>query len=347
MESRPKEVHVINRMELPFGGSENRSIELTNLCSSVTNSYLWSEYPGDPQFYRKAGVRMIRPWHLQFPRFGHLMFVGTYYWVGNWLRYSFPKNIVIVHNMPEQDMLWTFLKRLKEIGPRCPISIAYTSKWISDQIGLPGRVFPSPIDIKRFQPSRATEHRPFTIGRLSRDRIEKHHKEDIDLYKDLAKTGVKIRIMGGISLEPYLRGIDGIELLPAGAEFAEDFLKSLDVFYYRTTPEWFEPFGRVVAEAMACGLPVVCGENGGYGEIIKHTVSGYLFSSSDEAYSLLCNLRYDFATREAVGKNARLVIENIYSNSALAEQINFVLSGDPTFDISSIFKPNNKWGISI
>lgn len=41
-------------------------------------------------------------------------------------------------------------------------------------------------------------------------------------------------------------------------------------------PSWEEPFGRVVAEAMACGTPVVATNRGGPAEIIDDRVDGFL-----------------------------------------------------------------------
>src|SRR5829696_9213745 len=36
-----------------------------------------------------------------------------------------------------------------------------------------------------------------------------------------------------------------------------DFLRSIDVFVYYHHPNWIEAFGRVIAEAMASGLPTI------------------------------------------------------------------------------------------
>ena len=41
-------------------------------------------------------------------------------------------------------------------------------------------------------------------------------------------------------------------------------------------PSQFEPFGRVVIEAMACGRPVIGTRDGGIPEIIEHGKTGYL-----------------------------------------------------------------------
>jgi glycosyltransferase involved in cell wall biosynthesis len=45
---------------------------------------------------------------------------------------------------------------------------------------------------------------------------------------------------------------------------------------------WQEPFGLVVAEAMACGLPVIASNIGGPAEIITNEINGLLFEAGDE-----------------------------------------------------------------
>jgi glycosyltransferase involved in cell wall biosynthesis len=47
-------------------------------------------------------------------------------------------------------------------------------------------------------------------------------------------------------------------------------------------PQWEEPFGLAVAEAMAAGTPVLAYPRGSMPELVKHGESGYLLSTEDE-----------------------------------------------------------------
>ena len=46
--------------------------------------------------------------------------------------------------------------------------------------------------------------------------------------------------------------------------------------------QWNEPFGLVMAEAMACGTPVLALPGGSVAEVVKNDVSGYVCASVDE-----------------------------------------------------------------
>lgn len=80
----------------------------------------------------------------------------------------------------------------------------------------------------------------------------------------MISAGCTVRIMGGTVLRNWIPNpTPGLELLPLCRENSATFLRGLDCFLYRTHDNWFETFGRVVFEAMACGLPVVAHRRGG------------------------------------------------------------------------------------
>jgi glycosyltransferase involved in cell wall biosynthesis len=146
---------------------------------------------------------------------------------------------------------------------------------------------------------------------MSRDVDFKHHADDPAFYGRLVEDGCDVRLLGGTVLAP--RCGPGVTLLPVGAEEAADYLRSIDCFYYRTAPHWFETYGRVVFEAMASGLPVVCERRGGYREHMTDGRDAFLFDTPGQARAILQRLKDDAELRVAVGREARATVLRMYA----------------------------------
>jgi glycosyltransferase involved in cell wall biosynthesis len=205
-------------------------------------------------------------------------------------------------------------------------------------VGLPGRIARSLMDLQPFlavaearfsapaaappPPGRPT--RRFTVGRVSRDAPDKHHPDDPGLYRMLASRGLRVRIMGGTCLAAALAGVEGVELLPAGAEAAPDFYRSLDAFFYRTGTST-EAYGRVVVEAMAAGLPVVAHEHGGYAEVMRDGVSGFLIRSQEDAYDAVMALQASRALCLQAGQAAVRQAVEVHGPQATERDLAFYL----------------------
>jgi UDP-glucose:(heptosyl)LPS alpha-1,3-glucosyltransferase len=76
-------------------------------------------------------------------------------------------------------------------------------------------------------------------------------------------------------------------------------------------PAWYEPFGNVILEAMACGLGVICSKNCGVAELISTGKEGYTLQYDDEAQLLdYLHICLDAEHRNALGKAARKTAEH-------------------------------------
>ena len=88
----------------------------------------------------------------------------------------------------------------------------------------------------------------------------------------------------------------------------EKWFSMADFFIF---PTLYEPFGMVISEAMATGLPVITSRSAGAAELITDRVSGLLIQdswNSDEIASAVDEIANDVLKREAIGRNAREVV---------------------------------------
>jgi glycosyltransferase involved in cell wall biosynthesis len=278
-------------------------------------------------FVKQHDVQLIDEKSGRFPRGGTLVIVGVYFRLGKWYAQAGLRRTVLLYNTPEPPSLLSRLQELNVSGaPR--VELLYPSDAVKRSTGLPGFFEPSPINTDLFCPldhHREANRDSFVVGRLSRDEQFKFHSEAPSFYRQLAAEGVRVRLMGGTHLRAVLGHNPGIELLAACAEPARDFLRALDCFIYRTAPYWFEPWGRVVTEAMAVGLPVVVHANGGYAQIIRHAENGFLFHRDDDALRIIRELRDAPELRKRIGQAARQTVVSLCSEQGFAPFIDFYL----------------------
>ncbi|MBE9536797.1 MAG: glycosyltransferase, partial [Proteobacteria bacterium] len=128
------------------------------------------------------------------------------------------------------------------------------------------------------------------FGRIHPD---KGAKEAIEI----ARRSKSRLIMAGIvqdeiyyerEVEPHLNG-DGITYVGSvGPEKRDALLKDASALLHPINFD--EPFGLSVAEAMACGTPVIAFNRGSMPELIQDGVNGYLVSTVEEAVSAVGRL---------------------------------------------------------
>ncbi|MFT5960197.1 MAG: glycosyltransferase involved in cell wall biosynthesis, partial [Burkholderiaceae bacterium] len=273
-------------------------------------------------------ISRIAPCRGQLPDGGNYVFFGAHWRNRLWPSLvTPPRRLIYVFNTFHPKVL-TLTARGPALRRWPRTEYVLISAFQKKLLQIDGEVQPSPIDIARFRPRDASAGQParavlpLVVGRLSRDTEDKHAPQDLGLYRALLGAGWQVRLQGATILQKQLPSDPALQLTPEGLVDAVDFLQSLDVFYYRTGAH-VETFGRVVFEAMACGLPVVCHRHGGYADHIRHGENGFLFDTTEQAAAILKQLAEAPSLRALVGANARRTVEDMFSPSALQARMQF------------------------
>jgi glycosyltransferase involved in cell wall biosynthesis len=116
--------------------------------------------------------------------------------------------------------------------------------------------------------------------------------------------------------------------VPHGSDVA-DHINCMDVLVVpsRTTPGWKEQFGRVIIEAMACGVPVVGSDSGNIPLLIEETGGGRILPEGD-AGALATHLRELAEDRQgarSLGEAGRQAVLERYTYGSIAARIAEVL----------------------
>lgn len=329
-------IHLFNGFLNPHGGSESEALALAEQLRAHGEVKLWATSSRSPAALREShGIERITlaralqgrlgdtAGTASIPDGGTYVFVGAHWRNRLWpLVVPAPQRLIYVFN--------TFHPKILPLTSQHPpllrwpkTEYVFISEFQKTLLDTPGVIHPSPIDIARFTPAAQPPKRSRpVIGRLSRDTLAKHDPEDLALYREWMAAGADVKLQGASCLAAQIEASPHLELLPEGARGAVDFLRSLDVFYYRTGSH-VETFGRVVFEAMACGLPVVCHRRGGYANSIRHGENGFLFDTTQEAREIMRTLLEQPLLRAKIGAQARRTVESLYSRSALERRAQF------------------------
>lgn len=180
-----------------------------------------------------------------------------------------------------------------------------------------------------FQPQPRAESQPFTLGYIGR-LVEE--KGVFDLLRAVSGLSGEwhLRLVGGGPLQQALYdeaarlGIaERITFVGqvASTQMAEQYA-ALDamVLPSRTRPNWKEQFGRVLIEAMACGVPVIGSDSGAIPDVLGE--AGLIFAEGDSAAlrHQIERLYTDTALRESLGAAGRQRVLDHFTHQQIAEE---------------------------
>lgn len=194
--------------------------------------------------------------------------------------------------------LYIFLEKYLGFHTQIFICISKTMADDLQRIGIPEkkiRIIPNGVDLKRFHPR--PDGRSFkeelgikpeeaVIGTIGRMVAEKGQLYLIKAIAQLKQEGIPIKclFLGAGPLLPGLKekaidlGVHHLCIFIDPREDIERVYPQLDLF---VLPSIREPFGLVLLEAMACGVPVIATACGGPSEFISPGENGELVSPRD------------------------------------------------------------------
>src|SRR5207247_11357620 len=141
-------------------------------------------------------------------------------------------------------------------------------------------VITNSLDIDRLPFRPQALHRPLTVGWLGQVAPQTGHDDAVEAMR---RVGGNVRLLvagkGEISYEKKLeRRAAGLPVEFIGFVSLADFFQKTDVLI---VPSWEEPFGIVLLEAMASGIPVIATNRGGLIDIISSPLEGVLVPPRD------------------------------------------------------------------
>jgi glycosyltransferase involved in cell wall biosynthesis len=176
---------------------------------------------------------------------------------------------------------------------------------------------------------------PFTIGYAGR-LVASKGLTDLLAAVRMLDAPVELLLIGDGELRAHLEGqpIPGSRVRVLDG-FTHDGMASayaqLDVLALpsRTTPTWKEQFGRVVVEALWCGVPVVGSNSGEIPWLIELTGGGLTFPEGDRAQlaARLSELRASPELRRRLTRSGRAAVERLFSVPAAADAFERLLMG--------------------
>lgn len=244
--------------------------------------------------------------------------------------------VVIATDLTLKDQAHTRLRRLRDkflykiyigLANRANHIICVSEAGRKELKGLGVRVgvsvIPPPINIdeinKYFKENgdrSVRQQKDIIIGIVSRLSEEKRHVDLLEAFAILAKKypDIKLLIVGDGPLRGKLEAMTRrlkIDNRVSFVGFQKDVHKYLGVMDIFVLPSRTEGVPIAIAEAMACGLPVIASRVGGIPEIVDDQVNGILFDSGNvgELSSALAQIIEDPEKRKSFGTNAR---EKVY-----------------------------------
>ncbi|WP_376792589.1 glycosyltransferase [Thermoflexus sp.] len=248
-----------------------------------------------------------------------------------------PRAKLILHtwqnvNRPKRWYVW-WVTRISLQEADAILCANQEAIWVLREMGYggPAEVIPPiGVDTRVFRPlERRLDPATFRVAYAGRFVPEKGLNTLLEAVARLG-SGVELWLIGDgpqrTALQALARGLgisDRVRWIPpVSPEQMPELLAQVNVVVLpsRTTPVWKEQFGRILVEAMACGVPVVGSDSGAIPEVIGD--AGLIFPEGD-AVALaerLRSLRESHELCHKLAEQGHKRVASLYRSEVVAER---------------------------
>jgi glycosyltransferase involved in cell wall biosynthesis len=249
-------------------------------------------------------------------------------------RYGLPFGVQSDENLdrrfplPARAIRSWVLERASFIVARSPTAATMVKEW-----GAKGRIAVVPHAVPVWSPVVEDRSNVFTIGFAGRLIPEKGLHDLVEAIRRLAGP-LRLLVVGN---GPLRAELEAIRMANATVEVRSDVphadmplaYAEMDVLVLpsRTTPSWAEQFGRVLVEALYCGVPIVGSDSGEIPWVVTTTGGGEVFREGDvdQLALILDELRHSPETRAQLAEQGRSVVHEMFTAAAAARAMASVL----------------------
>jgi glycosyltransferase involved in cell wall biosynthesis len=220
------------------------------------------------------------------------------------------------------------LPRASFVAARSPVAGQLVREW-----GATGAVELIPHAVPLWTIDPPAEHAGFCVGYAGRLVAEKGIGDLVEAVR-LLDGPVRLLFAGDGELRDQLRSLhlpNAEVVVQAGLSHGEvvDAYRSMDalVLPSRTTPKWAEQFGRVLVEALWCGVPVIGSDSGAIPWVIGATGGGMTFPEGDfqALAGRIQTFRDDPGLRGRLAAAGRAAVEARFGAAAVAAALGAAL----------------------
>lgn len=157
---------------------------------------------------------------------------------------------------------------------------------------------------------------PFTVGILTSGNHDKYPGDLVIAMLGRLKPDIRVMVTTlpryphtGVELAldaERARRTPRVVCCPVHPSGGTQYTVRADVLVFGTAPGYYEPYGRMVVEAMALGKPVVVERKGVFGTVLEHGRQALMYDTVDEAVDHVCRLKSDNNLRAKLGANGQL-----------------------------------------